>query len=291
VIKVANAIMGKLEISHPQVLSSIIGGGDHYTSDSFHILLWGQFDNFFGCALQEDTDNDVQLSDADSDSGGGDDENRLILSMNNDDITASNQVLDYMHRCLDPKFQDMCLYNFTGTTTKQLFLVEIDGRFASIEHPQFKSHRLRIKSDSQVPVILGPSLPRCDRTAEEKDRWCRAMLILFKPWNDPKALKNIGQSWADAFTSWTFSAHASSIMKNMNVLNECKDARDRDRSKYRRKRKFRGNYVEYAADSSDVLEHFALDIERDDSLDRPEIDVSNTAHDNLDFDIFNSTFS
>ncbi|KAJ7821158.1 hypothetical protein B0H13DRAFT_1549197, partial [Mycena leptocephala] len=36
-----NSMMGHQEISHPQVLSYLIGGGDHYTCDKFAVLWWG----------------------------------------------------------------------------------------------------------------------------------------------------------------------------------------------------------------------------------------------------------
>ncbi|KAJ7135268.1 hypothetical protein C8R43DRAFT_894419, partial [Mycena crocata] len=36
-----NSMMAHQEISHPQVLSYLIGGGDHYTSDKFAVLYWG----------------------------------------------------------------------------------------------------------------------------------------------------------------------------------------------------------------------------------------------------------
>ncbi|KAJ7739513.1 hypothetical protein B0H16DRAFT_1324875, partial [Mycena metata] len=36
-----NTMMGYQEISHPQVMSYLIGGGDHYTSDTFSVLWWG----------------------------------------------------------------------------------------------------------------------------------------------------------------------------------------------------------------------------------------------------------
>ncbi|KAJ7603551.1 hypothetical protein DFH06DRAFT_1022150, partial [Mycena polygramma] len=36
-----NSMMGYQEISHPQVLSYLIGGGDHYTPNRFVVLWWG----------------------------------------------------------------------------------------------------------------------------------------------------------------------------------------------------------------------------------------------------------
>jgi hypothetical protein len=42
-VKVANGILGRMEVSHQQVMSHIMGGDDHYTSHSFRTLSWGAF--------------------------------------------------------------------------------------------------------------------------------------------------------------------------------------------------------------------------------------------------------
>ncbi|KAJ7612825.1 hypothetical protein DFH06DRAFT_929721, partial [Mycena polygramma] len=94
-------------------------------------------------------------------------------------------------------------------------------------HPQADTHLLRSRS-AVVPVLLGPTLPRPDRSSAEYERWCRAMLIIFKPWRVPSDLKDSAQSWADAFADALphFSREAKRIMRNMNIENECQDARD-----------------------------------------------------------------
>ncbi len=43
IVKCVNAIAGKQEISHQQVLSYIVGGGDYYTSHVFQNLKWADF--------------------------------------------------------------------------------------------------------------------------------------------------------------------------------------------------------------------------------------------------------
>ncbi|KAJ7927863.1 hypothetical protein B0H13DRAFT_1569799, partial [Mycena leptocephala] len=76
-------------------------------------------------------------------------------------------------------------------------------------------------------VLLGDKLPRPDRGAAEKDKWCRAMMILFKPWRELRDLKNVGETWSAAFERTQFSGNALQIMTNMNVENECKDTKDK----------------------------------------------------------------
>ncbi|KAJ7602622.1 hypothetical protein DFH06DRAFT_1023614, partial [Mycena polygramma] len=85
----------------------------------------------------------------------------------------------------------------------------------------------RFRSNAVVNVVLGERIPRPDRGEAEKDRWCRAMMILFKPWRSLLDLKGTGESWAAAFDRTDFGPGAVRIMANMNVENECKDARDK----------------------------------------------------------------
>jgi hypothetical protein len=46
--KTVNAMMARHETSHQQILSYMIGGGDHYKFNNFRILKWGEFDCFMG---------------------------------------------------------------------------------------------------------------------------------------------------------------------------------------------------------------------------------------------------
>ncbi|KAI0059383.1 hypothetical protein BV25DRAFT_1781053, partial [Artomyces pyxidatus] len=98
--------------------------------------------------------------------------------------------------------------------------------FASADHPLFASHVSRLRAVPYVPVLLGPSLPRADRSPEEHEQWCRAMMILFKPWRSFADLKGVGDSWTMAFDAHCFPAHLLKIMDNINVEHECKDARE-----------------------------------------------------------------
>lgn len=44
--KSVNAMMSKTELSHQQVMSYLVGGGDHYTGHTFRTLYWGSFDRW-----------------------------------------------------------------------------------------------------------------------------------------------------------------------------------------------------------------------------------------------------
>ncbi|KAJ7070426.1 hypothetical protein B0H15DRAFT_793474, partial [Mycena belliarum] len=95
------------------------------------------------------------------------------------------------------------------------------------EHDQSDSHLSRFRAIPCVNVLLGDKIPRPDRGVAEKDRWCRAMLILFKPWRTLADLKSPDTSWTDTFYATSFAAPALSVMNNMNIENECKDARNK----------------------------------------------------------------
>ncbi|KDQ51995.1 hypothetical protein JAAARDRAFT_139358 [Jaapia argillacea MUCL 33604] len=47
ITKTVNAIMARQELSHQQVMSYLVGGGNHYTSHKYKILKWHEFDRYF----------------------------------------------------------------------------------------------------------------------------------------------------------------------------------------------------------------------------------------------------
>ncbi|KZV60253.1 hypothetical protein PENSPDRAFT_554209, partial [Peniophora sp. CONT] len=90
-------------------------------------------------------------------------------------------------------------------------------------HPRFHTHVSRLRAVPLIPVMLGPSLPRKEMN---EDQWCRAMLILFKPWRSLADLKTNEQTWVDAHKAYHFPERLEVIMRNIHVELECKDARD-----------------------------------------------------------------
>ena len=51
--KTINVMMASQELSHPQIMSYQIGGGDYYSSHKFQILHWGDIDRFIASACGE----------------------------------------------------------------------------------------------------------------------------------------------------------------------------------------------------------------------------------------------
>ncbi|KAG1890326.1 hypothetical protein F4604DRAFT_1533592, partial [Suillus subluteus] len=83
-----------------------------------------------------------------------------------------------------------------------------------------------LREKSVIPVLLGDSIHRPDRSEEEYEKYCCAMMILFKSWRDLSVLKGTYSSWSEAFDNETFTPEFLNLIHNMNIENECKDARD-----------------------------------------------------------------
>ena len=94
-------------------------------------------------------------------------------------------------------------------------------------HDQCYTHALRIvHPDLQhIPVLIG-SVPRQDQE-DMYMRYCRLMLILFKPWRTAFDLQMVAEPWVAAFNNFKKSMFCppefQSIMDNMQLLHECKD--------------------------------------------------------------------
>ena len=62
------------------------------------------------------------------------------------------------------------------------------------EHRECYRKRVRLRKRDVVPVPIGPALPRRDQT-EVRARYCRLMVILFKPWRVVSDLRDANESW------------------------------------------------------------------------------------------------
>ena len=95
------------------------------------------------------------------------------------------------------------------------------------QHPQAATHLLMKYSDSHVPILYGPQIPRCDRD-DTRDRYCRALLTLFVPWRTVADLCDVEQTWEEAFQSRKnlISIRSWNIIENIQLLHECKKDRD-----------------------------------------------------------------
>lgn len=94
-------------------------------------------------------------------------------------------------------------------------------------HPQSSSHILIKHTNPIVPVLVGPQIPRRDRE-ETHERYCRALLTLFVPWRTVYDLCALNETWSDALEArkLLISSNALKIIDNIQLLHECKSARD-----------------------------------------------------------------
>ncbi|KAI0359121.1 hypothetical protein OH77DRAFT_1367691, partial [Trametes cingulata] len=238
-----NRMLSRQEISHQQVMSYLVGGGDFYTSHTFRTLYWGAFDRLF---KKDNLGNENDAGNISDDTMQDDEaEETFVLNLQpTGSISAVNQQQDYMLRSTDPAFDKLSLYEFVGLVEKvkrsetrlqtgddmntRGRTSEPRGLFSSREHTQYNTHMLRLRTKWIVPVVLGDRVPRCDRGEEERNAWARMMLILFVPWRKPSDLRETSESWTVAFERqrYKISARCTEVIANMNVLTECRDARD-----------------------------------------------------------------
>ncbi|KAI9059343.1 hypothetical protein FKP32DRAFT_1528435, partial [Trametes sanguinea] len=73
----------------------------------------------------------------------------------------------------------------------------------------------------------GPAMPRRDRD-EQKDRYGRLMMLLFKPWRRASDLAPVAKTWSEQFEEELVNLDREhvKIMENLQIMHECKDSRD-----------------------------------------------------------------
>ncbi|EGN93472.1 hypothetical protein SERLA73DRAFT_78767 [Serpula lacrymans var. lacrymans S7.3] len=83
--KTVNAMMARQEISHQQVMSYLIGGGDFYCSHSFKMLKWCIFDGYISHTFPADVNSDILSS--------VQDEPQLLFTENNTEPLPAQEGL------------------------------------------------------------------------------------------------------------------------------------------------------------------------------------------------------
>ncbi|KAK7027673.1 PIF1-like helicase-domain-containing protein [Favolaschia claudopus] len=252
--KTIMSLMSKQEMSHQQVMSYLVGGGDCYTSHTFKVLRWGEYDRFIS-KLEKDAMGTTVVNPVELTGGEEEDEEteaaagseQITVIVNDNYVSLASAIEDYPKRSSEEPFFSMSLWDHEENVMKISQTSEdrradrterpegagkIRGRKAEARgqylssHSQHATHLSRVRTIPVVNVLLGDKIPRPDRGAGERERWCRAMLILFKPWRSLTDLKDADETWQTAFDKCSFGPAELRTMKNMNVENECKDAKD-----------------------------------------------------------------
>ncbi|CAF4825239.1 unnamed protein product, partial [Rotaria socialis] len=193
-------------------------------------------------------DNDTYDDEA-IDNDNNDEEQFQIQSTEHDKkYVLVNTRIDYQYR--SDNLNRMCLYDFVSifykkkmnsTDLKYLSKIAVsieekinrkgrppNERFLfQKQHPQATTYLMMKYSESHVPVLYGPQIPRQDRD-DTRERYCRAILTLFVPWRTVTDICDIGQTWEDAFKSrqHLILRHSWTIIENIQLLHECKKDRD-----------------------------------------------------------------
>ncbi|KAF5340024.1 hypothetical protein D9611_012445 [Ephemerocybe angulata] len=240
-----NSMLGRQEISHPQVMSYILGGGECYTSESFQAINWAEVLRYVTEQTLTDPYVDPPTRDHDQDRHPANGErslNSLRVSMRpaGDNITASNTLMDYIFRPKSEPYQSMGLYNHVASTRRTAHKAGSKkvhtGSFSSDAHPQHMSHILSSRRKPVVPVLLGPRIQRRHGNDFEQESWARDMCILFKPWRQPSDLNAENTPWQDKVDEIIplLSERDKKVLDNMALIAEGKQARDeRPRGKNR----------------------------------------------------------
>jgi hypothetical protein len=189
-------------------------------------------------------------------------------------MSASGGSEDEIGQCDESDLggQPLCPQSAQGGRSSQVFPLD-PGHIQSGKKAQ---RARRDPSTHYVPVPVGPALPRRDSELL-RAKYCRLMLILFKPWRVSADLRNVDESWADAFNTFMNGCNEATkrILNNMQVLHECKDAKDIEDSRRRDSR--RTNPGSGWSDGYGT-EEFAGDVDCDDLLDHLESVVNYAAN-------------
>jgi len=191
--------------------------------------------------LDDDVENENPIQESSE-------EIRISAPSPNEIVAKSSQVMDYQLRPM--KFNNICVWDFVTSLDKRSMRkknahkkkqINLDEDFESdfsdddsVEnlnmnmfldgHLEHDSHQLVSRSHKLVAVPIGPSLPRRDQS-ENYAKYCRIMLILFKPWRCASDLRDQGETWVAAFDNFKnlCSTNITSLMDNMQLLHECRE--------------------------------------------------------------------
>ncbi|THU95183.1 hypothetical protein K435DRAFT_608231, partial [Dendrothele bispora CBS 962.96] len=220
-IKSANKLIAKRELSGQQIASKLIGTPNHYTNRSFPVFYWSEM-------LQIEQDSFVFLT------------KKTITCQEFQDGVSSSMTNhtslfnDIFYR--PPELSDVCAWDQMCNYSKEECPqsknpIKTYLRFKP-GHPQYSTYCLKKIKDtetSRIPALKGYSIPRSDR-GEQEQQYIVAMLALFKPWstNEQNPLKSSEDSWQDVFDTWKTTNHFQDhkhILENMQLLYETKDAK------------------------------------------------------------------
>ncbi|EPS93696.1 hypothetical protein FOMPIDRAFT_1085568, partial [Fomitopsis schrenkii] len=264
IVKIVNALSAMQQIGGPTACAYLLGNPDHYTDQVFKTFYWTSYVSY----VQSTTVSVLEVSNEDT---AEDQSERVLIGVERENVVPYYRVNDYIYR---PMFYDsMCLYTYLATTvvkksrTKSMPATDdmtnhtlAAGYVFQAQHPLSSSHAVHDVRDGTIFTLnfVGPTLPR--RDVGSRETYCRAMLTFFKPggWRRGDDLLAGHASWENAFNDVDFAPEHVQIMKNMNVLYECLDARD-DYSALRRAQEADQSFGSFLSVTDNTADTFADD--------------------------------
>ena len=178
----------------------------------------------------EDEDrNEYMISDEDKDEyEEGPSEEKLLISQDGTGFVASSKVDDYKYRPEAYNSSSLLEWSKLSVKIKVSHKIKTNIYFHFLPgHGQRNTHMVKLtpsRSDIFILNFIGGPLPRCDQG--DFEYYCCTMLTLFKPWRNSQDLKNVHESWAEAFALYEFNPEDRKIINNFNLRYECLDERD-----------------------------------------------------------------
>ena len=181
----------------------------------------------------------------------------MSITVGSDTLHVSNVITDYVYRMSSGSFPFLSFWQFceftekmsVSTETRRLentsFRLEAQcqnhpdckyqqagrkagewGRFVD-GHPKADIYMVCACTQCCVLILTGHRLPRDSSCPDAHVLWCRAMLMLFKPWRVFCDLKEDGELWMVAYERTQFGTYERQIICNLGVETEYEDAQER----------------------------------------------------------------
>ena len=257
IVKIVNALSAMQQVGGPAACAYLLGYPDHYTDQKFKVFCWTSYVAYAAKTSGLASPLDVEPE-----------EETVGLTTCKSEIVPYYRVNDYIYR--PAVMNEMTLYEFLSCSlvkktrpsadhqsgderdTSETDLTDngVEGHKFAEQHPLFRTHLVYCLAETEKRILnfVGPALPRVD--TGEREEYCKVMLVFFKPggWRNGKDLIGECVSWSQAFNSIQFAPQHVSIMRNMNVLYECLDARD-DYSALRRQQERSNGVTGHVVDS------------------------------------------
>jgi hypothetical protein len=155
ITKSVNAMMGRQEMSHQQIMSYLVGGGDYYSSHTFQMFKWFDFVKAIERMEHQTTQENDVIDDNDEEIiNSVNNEEQVSVSITHDKIEFSGDFADYALHPTDLPFSDLCLWEFMENCIKKR------GKILDAEHSEGEESDINDKEGSCVKKRGRKCLPR-----------------------------------------------------------------------------------------------------------------------------------